>query len=144
MKKIIITIILFNIKITIIQTIILQFENMMHLFCISLKKTLCNWGQIFSKKNNNIFQSKILINCTAALPHLCPCFGHHAARAVSTLFRPVLSLHLFLVYPNQRFMYTNTYRMVILPSHINITAQTGTPGLVFVRNPFLCSVFRVV
>ena len=38
MEKIIVTIILVNIEITIIQTIIFEFENMMHLFSISLKK----------------------------------------------------------------------------------------------------------
>ena len=38
MEKIIITIILGNIEIPIIQTIIFEFENMMHLFVISLQK----------------------------------------------------------------------------------------------------------
>ena len=43
-KKIIITITLVNIEITIIETIIfLEFENMMYLFSMSLSKTLCNW-----------------------------------------------------------------------------------------------------
>ena len=41
MGKIIITIILVNIEITIIQTIIFEFENMLYLFSMSLpKKTL--------------------------------------------------------------------------------------------------------
>ena len=41
-KKIIITIILVNIEIMIIQTIIFEFENMMYLFCMPLLKTLFN------------------------------------------------------------------------------------------------------
>jgi hypothetical protein len=41
MEKIIITIILVNIEITIIQTIIFEFENVLYLFTMSLpKKTL--------------------------------------------------------------------------------------------------------
>ena len=39
MEKIIIKIILDNIEITIIQTITFKFENMMHLFSISLQKS---------------------------------------------------------------------------------------------------------
>ena len=38
MEKIIITIILVNIEISIIQIIIFAFENLMHLFIISLQK----------------------------------------------------------------------------------------------------------
>ena len=38
MEKIIITIILVNIEITIIQTIIFEFENMMYVFSMSLQK----------------------------------------------------------------------------------------------------------
>ena len=40
MEKIIITIILVNIEITIIQTIVFEFENMMYLFSMSLPKHL--------------------------------------------------------------------------------------------------------
>jgi hypothetical protein len=40
MKTIIITIILVNIDITIIQTIIFEFENMRYLFSMSLPKTI--------------------------------------------------------------------------------------------------------
>ena len=42
MEKIIITIILVNIEITIIQTIIFEFENMMYLFSMSLPKNTEN------------------------------------------------------------------------------------------------------
>ena len=38
MGKIVITIILIDIEITIIQTIIFEFENMLHLFSMSLPK----------------------------------------------------------------------------------------------------------
>ena len=37
-EKILFTIILVNVKITIIQTILFEFENMMHLFSISQQK----------------------------------------------------------------------------------------------------------
>ena len=43
MEKIIITNIFINIEVTIIQTIIFEFEIMMYLFSMSLPKTLCNW-----------------------------------------------------------------------------------------------------
>ena len=44
----------------IIETIIIEFENMMHLFSISLqKKTLCNW------EPKNLNHDQILINCAA-------------------------------------------------------------------------------
>ena len=42
-KIIIIIIILVKIEITIMETIIFEFENM-YLFNMSLPKTLCNWG----------------------------------------------------------------------------------------------------
>ena len=42
MEKFIITITLVNIEITIIQTIMFEFENMMYLCSISLQKTLSN------------------------------------------------------------------------------------------------------
>ena len=42
MGKIMITIILVNIEITIIQTIIFGFENMLYFFSMSLAKFLCN------------------------------------------------------------------------------------------------------
>ena len=43
MEKIIITIILDNIEITIIQTITYEFENMIHYSVFLSKTTLCNW-----------------------------------------------------------------------------------------------------
>ena len=43
MEKIIITNIFINIEVTIIQTIIFEFEIMMYLFSMSLPKTLCYW-----------------------------------------------------------------------------------------------------
>ena len=43
MGKIINTIILVNIEITINQTIIFEFENMMYLLNISIPNILCNW-----------------------------------------------------------------------------------------------------
>ena len=42
MEKIIVTIIFVHIEITIILRIILEFENMLHLFSISLQITLSN------------------------------------------------------------------------------------------------------
>ena len=48
MEKIIITIILVNIEISIIQTIIFEFENMMHLFIISLKKKNTNKWELWN------------------------------------------------------------------------------------------------
>ena len=43
MEEIIITIILVKFVMTIIQTIIFEFQNMMYLFSMSLPNTLCNW-----------------------------------------------------------------------------------------------------
>ena len=42
MGNIIITIVLVNIEIPIIQTLIFEFENMLHLFSMSLPKKMCN------------------------------------------------------------------------------------------------------
>ena len=51
MERIIATVILVNIEISIIQMIIFEFENIMHLFIISLQKeTLCKWELKFPLK----------------------------------------------------------------------------------------------
>ena len=54
MGKMIIAIILVNIEITIIQTIIFEFENMMYLFSMSLLKTLSNW-ELHVRDGRNVY-----------------------------------------------------------------------------------------
>ena len=67
MGEIIIAIILVNSEITIIQTIIFEFEDLMHLFCMSLpKKNFVTENLEISPLNNTqngqkeMFQSKII------------------------------------------------------------------------------------
>jgi hypothetical protein len=54
MEKIIITIILVYIEITIIQTIIFEYENKMYLFSMSLPKTICDWELIQKGEKENV------------------------------------------------------------------------------------------
>ena len=61
MEKIIITIISVKIELTIIPTIVFEFENMMNLFSMSLLKTLFNWELWNFVLKNKIVQLNVQI-----------------------------------------------------------------------------------
>jgi hypothetical protein len=60
MGKIIITIILVNIEIAIIQTIIFEFENMINYSACLSKKTICNW-ELWNLDKKNPIQNNVKI-----------------------------------------------------------------------------------